>query len=125
MSADTTPSNSGPGYARAPDHTLVLEPAGRTCTATLNGVVIASSDTVLFVREGNYDPVLYFPPQDVRLDLAAKTDHSTYCPFKGDASYWSFEGAENIAWGYETPYDEMIEIKGYVAFYSDRLDSLT
>jgi len=125
MNADTTPSNSGPGYARAPDHTLELAPKGRTCTATLNGVVIANSDTALIMHEGNYDPVLYFPLEDVRLDLATKTDHSTYCPFKGEASYWSFDGAENIAWSYEAPYDEMIEIKGYVAFYRDRLDSLS
>jgi len=115
-------TNSGPGYARAPDHTLALAAAGETCTATLNGATLARSDAALIMREGDYAPVVYFPPGDVRLDLASKTEHSTYCPFKGAATYWAFAGADNIAWSYETPYDEMIDIKGYVAFYQDRLD---
>lgn len=125
MTTSAEPANSGPGYARAPDHKLLLQRAGRTWTAVLNGAEIARSDKALIMQESKYDPVVYFPPADVRLDLAAKTDHSTYCPFKGEASYWSFEGAENIAWGYEAPYDEVIEIKGYLAFYRERLDSLS
>ena len=122
MTTTIEQTNSGPGFAHAPDYALVLEPAVKTYSAVLNDITIASSDNAIVMREGDYPQVIYFPPSDVRLDLASKTDHSTYCPFKGDASYWSFEGAENIAWSYQTPYDEMTGIKDYVAFYSDRLD---
>jgi uncharacterized protein (DUF427 family) len=125
MSNVTQTANSGPGYARAPGHILTLEPAGQSWTAVLNGEVIAQSDAALIMREGDYDPVVYFPPADVRLDLARQSDHSSYCPFKGEASYWSFAEADEIAWAYLTPYDEMIGVKGYVAFYKDRLDSLS
>jgi len=123
MTTSSEQSNSGPGYARAPDHILSLVPAGTSFQAVLNGVVIAASDNAVILHESNHQDTVYFPAEDVRLDLASKTDHSTHCPFKGDASYWSFDGGENIAWGYETPFDEMIGIKNYVAFYNDRLDS--
>ena len=125
ISTGTDTSNSGPGYARAPGHTLSLAPADKPWTATLNGNVIAKSDNALIMTENKYDPVVYFPMSDVRLDLATATDHSTYCPFKGEASYWSFGDQENIAWCYKTPYDEVIGMKDYVAFYLDRLDSLS
>ena len=121
--------NPAPGFRTHPKHSISIEPAGKTVELLFAGKTVASSSTVLTLREGSYPPVYYFPRQDVRMDLTHATSHSTYCPFKGDASYWSVCVGDNIAenaiWSYENPYDEMRQIEGYVAFYWQRMDSLT
>jgi len=77
-------------------------------------------------EEGDYAPVYYFPRKDVRMERLSRTAHHTYCPFKGTASYFSLKGgAENAVWTYETPYDEMLAIKELVAFYSDKVESIS
>jgi len=85
-------------------------------TATLNGVTLARSDSTEMV-EGNH----YFPSDSVNWDLFAKTDRSTHCPWKGDASYYDVtadgQTAENVAWQYEAPLEKATHIKDYVAFY--------
>lgn len=111
-----------PGFAKNPDYRIVLERPEGEYVATLQGEVIARSKRIILLREGDYPPVAYFPPEDVRLDLATITDKDTYCPYKGMASYWSFGTEANIAWSYEEPFREMLDIKGYVSFYVDRLD---
>ena len=112
-----------PGFAKYPDYVITLENPGREIVATLQGEVIARSANALILRESNHVPVVYFPPEDVRLDLASMTEKDTYCPFKGIASYWTFGLEKNIAWSYEDPFEEMLAIKGYFAFYTDRLDA--
>ena len=76
--------------------------------------------------ETRHIPVYYFPRTDVRMDLLQRTAHSTHCPFKGDASYWSVKVgdrvAENAVWSYEDPYPQTMEIKDYLAFYWNRMD---
>src|SRR5205814_2126605 len=71
-------------------------------------------------------PVYYFPRADVRMDLFEPTDHQTFCPYKGKASYWTVKignrVAENAVWGYPDPYDEVTQLKDFVAFYWDRVD---
>ena len=90
--------------------------------------MIADSSATLRIEETGHGPVHYFPAKDVRLDLLKKTEHSTYCPFKGDASYWSIEAggksSENAVWGYVTPYDETTGLAGHYAFYTTRVDSI-
>ena len=85
-------------------------------TATFNGVTIAQSDATVVV-EGNH----YFPKESVQWDYFTGTDHSTHCPWKGDANYYSVsaegETKANAAWQYEAPYEKATEIKDYVAFY--------
>ena len=85
-------------------------------TATFNGVKIAESDATVVI-EGNH----YFPKEAVNWDHFSKTAHSTHCPWKGDASYYTLtangEAKENVAWQYEAPYEKALEIKDYVAFY--------
>lgn len=115
-------SNSGPGYARAPEHTITIMPSAGKAVATFNGQVIAESVNALELRESKYNPVVYFPADDVRKDLAQASDRSTHCPFKGDASYWRFGTDDDIAWSYETPFDEVMEIAGHVAFYTDQVE---
>lgn len=74
------------------------------------------------LREANYPPVQYLPLADVDPAFISPTDHRTYCPYKGEASYWSLPDAENAVWGYPDPYDAVAEISGHVAFYPDKAD---
>lgn len=108
------------------DYTFSLSPLGRRVRAEFAGVTIVDSDRVVIMKETRLPPVHYFPVDDVRMDLMRKTDHHTNCPFKGNASYWTLDVGgrtiENVMWGYENPYPEALEIKGYVAFYEDQLD---
>ena len=94
---------------------------------TFAGSVIADSSASLRVEETGHGPVHYVPEKDVRLDLLRPTEHKTYCPFKGDCSYWTIEveggGAkrqsENAVWGYRAPYDEATGLAGHYAFYHE------
>ena len=60
------------------------------------------------------------------MSLLERTDHSTYCPYKGDCSYFSIRGerARNAVWSYENPYGAVAEIKDHLAFYPDRVDAI-
>ncbi|MBJ31323.1 MAG: hypothetical protein CL466_07910 [Acidimicrobiaceae bacterium] len=126
MSDAATSGNSGPGYAKNPDYQIDLEQADKTVRIEVSGKVIVESANALLMNEQNHQPVYYFPLKEVHMDYFQRTDHSTHCPFKGDASYWSLRVAdrelENVMWSYEMPCDEVAAIKGYVAFYRERLD---
>jgi len=124
METEATPgaAEPSPGFAKNPDYRIVLERPDREFVATLQDKVLARSRRAIILREGDYPPVVYFPPEDVRLDLATMSDKDTYCPYKGMASYWNFGIENNLAWSYEDPFEEMLDIKGYVSFYMDRLD---
>ena len=124
--------NPAPGYATKPDHRVDLVPDGRHIQVTFGGAVIADSSATLRVEETGHGPVHYVPEKDVRLDLLHSTDHKTYCPFKGDCSYWTIEigngaGAqrsENAVWAYRAPYDEAVGLAGHYAFYQSRVDAI-
>ena len=92
------------------------------------GTVIADTRRALRVDESRHDIVYYVPRKDVRMDLLTATDHTSYCPFKGTARYWSIgvgaRRAENAVWAYDEPYDEALPLRGYVAFYTDRVDRI-
>lgn len=111
-----------------PDHPITVEPLGRRASVTVAGQKIADSDNALLVREASYPPVIYFPRQDARMDLLERSEHSTYCPYKGDASYFSIPagGSRSIdaVWSYEAPFDAVSGIKGHLAFYPERVDSI-
>ena len=125
-------ANPAPGYATKPDHRVDLLPDARRMRVTLDGTVIADSKATLRVEETGHGPVHYFPESDVRFDLLTPTDHKTYCPFKGDCSYWTIEignGAdrrisENAVWGYRAPYDEAKGLAGHYAFYKSRVERI-
>lgn len=129
MNATVGEGNPGPGYKMHPRHTLRIEPAAKRVRAVLNGETVADTTRALVMWEADYPPCYYIPRADVRNDLIADSTTDTYCPFKGAASYWTFEVdgkiARDAAWSYETPFDEVAEIKGYLAFYPDRVDELT
>ena len=107
----------------APALHIKVAPAGGTVRVTFKGELIAASGDALAMKEGSYPTVYYFPRKDVKMERLARTTHSTHCPFKGDASYFSVVGgAENAVWSYEQPYDEMAAIKDRLAFYPDKFE---
>ena len=120
--SNTSVIEAAPGFANNPEYQITLEKPDTEFVATLDGTEIARSNRALILREGDLPSTVYLPPEDVRLDLASKSDKDTYCPYKGIASYWSFGTEKNIAWSYEEPFREMLDIKGYIAFYVNRLD---
>jgi uncharacterized protein (DUF427 family) len=125
-------ANPAPGYAKKPEHRVDLLPEAKHVRVTFGDTVVADSSAVVRCEETGHGPVFYFPEKDVRLDLMHPTDHKTYCPFKGDCSYWTIEvpadggkkQAENAVWGYRTPYDEAIGLAGHYAFYPNRVDAI-
>jgi uncharacterized protein (DUF427 family) len=112
-----------------PDHPITVTPTGKRVTVILGGRTIADSTDALTLQESAYPAVQYVPRKDVDMSLLERTEHSTYCPYKGDASYFSIpHGATrsvNAIWTYEMPYDAVNPIKGYLAFYGDRVDSIS
>jgi uncharacterized protein (DUF427 family) len=118
--------NSGPGYRKNPEHRIEAKPAAVRVRVTFNGEVIADTRDAVEMKEGDYSLVYYVPRKDVRMDRLIRSSHRTYCPFKGQASYFSLvDGPENAVWSYEQPYDEMLAIKEQLAFYPDKVDSIT
>jgi uncharacterized protein (DUF427 family) len=115
-----------PGYQKHPEHRIETRPAGVRVRVTFKGEVIADSRDAILLEESKYPPVYYVPRKDVRMDRLARTSHSTYCPFKGEASYYSVvNGPENAVWSYEQPYDEMGVIQERLAFYPDKVEIST
>jgi uncharacterized protein (DUF427 family) len=118
-------ANPAPGFKNVARSHIVTRPAGRRVRVTVNGETVADSLDALEMLEGNYPAVLYFPRQDVRMNRLERTTHSTHCPYKGAASYYSITGGPgNAAWSYERPYDEMLEIKDRLAFYAAKVDAI-
>ncbi|HUG76092.1 MAG TPA: DUF427 domain-containing protein [Burkholderiales bacterium] len=116
-------ANSGPGYAKHPEHRITTKPAGARVRVKVKGEVVADSRDAIVLQESRYPPVYYLPRKDVKMERLARTSHSTHCPFKGDASYFSFvNGPENAVWSYEQPYDEVAAIREHLAFYPDKAE---
>jgi uncharacterized protein (DUF427 family) len=108
------------------EHPITIEENPNRVVVGAGGRVIADTRDALTLREGSYPPVFYIPLADVNEAQLSRTDHGTYCPYKGDASYFSVEAAgpegENAVWEYQDPYPAVAEIKGHVAFYADRVE---
>jgi uncharacterized protein (DUF427 family) len=105
---------------------ITIDPAGARVRVTVKGEVLADTREALALKEGDYPVVYYVPRKDVKMERLERTELRSYCPYKGHASYWSFKGgAENAVWSYEDPYDDMLPIKGRLAFYPNKVDSIT
>jgi len=115
---------------RTPDagHPITIAPNPARVVVKVTGKVIADTTRALTLRESTYPPVQYVPREDVDMAQLERTDHATYCPYKGDAAYYSIPAggtrAANAVWTYEAPYAAMAQIKDHVAFYPDRVDSI-
>ena len=120
--------SSKPVKTPGPDHPITIEPNPARVVVSVGGRVVADTRAALSLRESTYPAVQYVPPGDVDASLLERTDHTTYCPYKGDCAYYSItvdgSTAKNAVWTYEAPYDAVAEIKGYLAFYPDRVDSI-
>jgi uncharacterized protein (DUF427 family) len=111
-----------------PDHPITITPNGKRVRVSFAGQVIADSTRALVLNEAGYKPVFYIPRADAAMDALTPTDHHTHCPYKGDASYFSISAggkrADNAVWSYEQPFPAMAAIKGYLAFYPNRVDTI-
>jgi uncharacterized protein (DUF427 family) len=122
-------SDSRPVLQPGPDHPITITPNTSHVEVRVAGKTVADSHNAVSLQEANYPAVLYIPRADVDQSLLERTEHSTYCPFKGDASYYSIpaggEKSVNAIWTYEAPHEAVAEIKDYVAFYPDRVDEIS
>ena len=111
-----------------PDHQITIAPNPARVVVSVAGRVVADTRAALTLREAAYKPVQYIPRGDVDMSLLARTDHATYCPYKGDCAYYSIplggERAVNAVWSYEAPFPAVGAIKDYVAFYPNRVDAI-
>ncbi len=100
---------------------IKIHPLPGTWTVRAAGAVIAETKNALELTEGSYTPVVYFPRDDIAMAFLDQTDHTTTCPHKGAATYFSIETKngpiENAGWSYETPKDDVAQIAGHIAFY--------
>jgi len=112
-----------------PDHPISIEANPSRVVVTVSGKVIADTRDALILREASYPAVQYIPRRDVDMAALTRSEHTTYCPYKGDASYYSIpaggDRSLNAMWTYENPFEAMVQIKDYVAFYSDRVDEIS
>ena len=108
-----------------PDHPITVAPNPKRVRVSVGGDVIAETTRALTLKEANYPAVQYIPREDAVPSKLQRTQHTTYCPYKGDASYFSIAAGgqtlENSIWTYETPFPAMREITGYLAFYPDKV----
>ncbi|TIS06496.1 MAG: DUF427 domain-containing protein, partial [Mesorhizobium sp.] len=117
--------NPAPGFQRNPDKVITIEPYRGTVTVSAGDVVIARSTRARLLSEPPYPAVFYIPFDDIDLSKLARTEHSTHCPYKGNASYWSVlpagDSGRDAMWAYEQPFDEVVEIRDHGAFYSSKV----
>ena len=111
-----------------PDHPITIARNANRVVVKVAGRIVADTQDALTLREASYQPVQYIPRKDVDMTLLAPTDHTTYCPYKGDCAYFSIplggERTANAVWSYEAPYAAVAVIKDHLAFYPDRVDAI-
>ena len=111
-----------------PDHPITIARNANRVVVKVAGRIVADTRDALILREASYAPVQYIPRKDVDMTLLAPTDHTTYCPYKGECSYFSIpsggDRSTNAVWTYEAPYEAVSPIKDHVAFYPDHVDAI-
>ena len=112
-----------------PDHPITVTPTAEKITVSFGGQVIASTTQALTLQESTYPAVQYIPREDVDPSVLERSESHTYCPYKGEASYFSLKvgdtSSEDAIWTYETPYDAVAPIRDHLAFYPDRVEIST
>jgi uncharacterized protein (DUF427 family) len=111
-----------------PDHPISIDANVARVVVTVGGTIVADTRNALTLREASYPAVQYIPRRDVDMAALARNSHTTYCPYKGDASYYDIPagGGRSLkaAWTYESPHGAMAQIKDHIAFYPDRVDEI-
>jgi len=112
-----------------PDHPITIEPAYRRVVVASGDGTVADTVKALVLREANYPPVQYIPRKDVDMSALVRSETTSYCPYKGQASYFSIPsgGGRSVdaVWTYEAPHEAVVEIKDYLAFYPDRVEEIS
>lgn len=112
----------------SPDHPITVTRSASRVVVRAGGRVIADTREAIELKESTYASVQYIPRKDVDMSALTRTSHATYCPYKGEASYYSIHvpggGAENAVWTYESPYPAVSAIANHLAFYPDRVESI-
>jgi uncharacterized protein (DUF427 family) len=110
------------------DHPITIERNRTHVVVRVAGRIVANTREALTLSEASYPPVQYIPRKDVDMSLLRRTSHATYCPYKGDCTYYSIplggQRSNNAVWSYEQPFSAVAEIKDYLAFYPDRVDMI-
>ncbi len=108
------------------EHPITIEPTGKRVVVRVNGEIVADTNDALQLQESTYPAVQYIPITDIVQGVLTRTDTSTYCPFKGEAGYYSVTTGggtvEDAIWFYEQPYPAVAAIAGHVAFYPDKAE---
>lgn len=108
------------------EHPITIDPTGKRVVVRVNGEIVADTNDALQLQESTYPAVQYIPMADVVQDVLSRTDTSTYCPFKGEAGYYSVTTGggtvDDAIWFYEQPYPAVAAIAGHVAFYPDKAE---
>ena len=111
-----------------PDHPITISPIEGKVRAMVAGTIVAESTQALRLEEKGYPPVYYLPRNDTDMSLLVRTEHYTYCPYKGDCTYYSIPigdtKSEYAVWTYEKPYEAVASIREYLAFYPSRVDAI-
>lgn len=111
-----------------PDHPITIEQACARVRVRFGNRIVADTTQALLLHEANYPGVYYIPRRDADMSLLRQAGHATYCPYKGDASYFTIvadgRSADNAVWSYARPYSAVAEIKEYLAFYPNRVDAI-
>jgi len=118
-------TDTRPRLEPGPDHPITTERSSAHVKVSRGSTVIAETDRAVELREANYPPVLYIPIDDVKENVLKASDEHTYCPYKGEASYYDIlPGDGDLAgavWYYPDPYSAVESIRDHVAFYPDRV----
>jgi uncharacterized protein (DUF427 family) len=111
-----------------PDHPITISPAEGSVRVTVAGRMVAESTHALRLEEEGHPPVYYLPRTDADMSFLVRTTHSTYCPYKGDCTYYSIPigGAksEYAVWSYENPHEAVASVRDHLAFYPSRVDAV-
>ncbi|QLL07777.1 DUF427 domain-containing protein [Mycobacterium vicinigordonae] len=108
-------------------HPITIEPTADRVQVRVNGELIADTTAALGLQEATLPLVQYIPLADVARDRIVRTETTSYCPFKGEASYYSVttsagETVPDAIWTYEQPYPAVAAIAGHVAFYPNKAE---
>lgn len=108
------------------DHPITIEPTAGHVVVRVNGAVVADTRSALTLQESTYPAVQYIPMTDVVQGGLLCTTTTTYCPYKGIATYYSVTAGDAVVddaiWAYERPHPAVADIAGHVAFYPDKAD---
>jgi uncharacterized protein (DUF427 family) len=125
---NTTSSKGKDIRIPGPDHPITISPVAGKVRVTVAGRIVAESSRALRLEENGYTPVYYLPRNDADMSLLVPTTHYTYCPYKGDCTYYSISiggpKSENAVWTYKKPHEAVASIREYLAFYSSRVDAI-